>query len=93
LVENAIKHGISDMLTPGIARIHIYRLDGTALIDIEDNAGAYEEKRESNSGLGIKIVAKRIEGLLGRGSRLNISCVPNELTRVSIRVPAPEPLQ
>ncbi len=93
LVENAIKHGISDMLTPGIARIHIYRRDGTALIDIEDNAGAYEEQRPSDSGLGIKIVAKRIEGLLGRGSRLNISCVPNELTRVSIRMPAPEAVQ
>lgn len=93
LLENAIKHGISDMLTPGIARIHIYRRDGTARIDIEDNAGAYEEQRQSNGGLGIKIVEKRIEGLLGRGSRLNISCVPNELTRVSIRVPAPEPLQ
>jgi two-component system LytT family sensor kinase len=93
IVENAIKHGISEMLTPGVARIHIYRRDGTARIDIEDNAGAYEEQRQSIGGLGIKIVAKRIEGLLGRDSRLNISCVPNELTRVSIRVPAPEAVQ
>jgi two-component system LytT family sensor kinase len=90
LIENAIKHGISEMLTPGIARIHIYRLDGAARIDIEDNAGTYEEERLSSNGLGIKIVEKRIEGLLGRGSRLDISCVRNELTRVSIQVPAPE---
>ena len=90
LVENAIKHGISDMLTHGIARIHIYRRDGSARIDIEDNAGTYEEQLPGGDGLGIKIVEKRIEGLLGRGSRFNISCVPNELTRVSIQVPAPE---
>jgi two-component system LytT family sensor kinase len=93
LVENAIKHGISEMLTPGIARIHIYRRDGAARIDIEDNAGAYEEQRLDANGLGIKIVEKRIEGLLGRGSSLNISCIPNELTRVSIQVPAPEAYQ
>ncbi len=93
LVENAIKHGISEMLSPGIARIHIYRRDGSTRIDIEDNAGAYEEARPTGSGLGIKIVEKRIEGLLGRGARLNISCVPNELTRVSIRVPTPEAWQ
>jgi two-component system, LytTR family, sensor kinase len=90
LIENAIKHGISDMLTPGIARIHIYRRDGTARIDIEDNAGTYEEQRPNSTGLGISIVEKRIEGLLGRGARLDISCVRNELTRVSIQVPAPE---
>ena len=87
LIENAIKHGISDMLTPGKARIRIYRSDGAARIDIEDNAGAYAERSKASDGLGIKIVDRRIRNLVGRGPGVTISCVPNELTRVSIQVP------
>lgn len=89
LVENAIKHGVSDMLGPGTARIHVYRRDGAACIDVEDDAGAYQERRREGGGLGIKLVDKRIRTLLGRGAGLTISCVPNQLTRVSIQVPAP----
>ena len=50
LLENAIKHGISDMLAPGTARIHVYRLDGAARIDVEDDAGTYEERRRGGAG-------------------------------------------
>lgn len=89
LLENAIKHGISDMLAPGTARIHVYRQDGAARIDVEDDAGTYEERRRGGDGLGIQLVDKRIRNLLGRGAGLTISCIPNELTRVSIQVPAP----
>jgi two-component system, LytTR family, sensor kinase len=91
LVENAIKHGISDMLAPGTARIHAYRQDGAACIDVEDDAGAYEERRRGGNGLGLQIVEKRLRILLGREAGLAISCTPGELTRVSIRVPAPTP--
>jgi two-component system LytT family sensor kinase len=90
LIENAIKHGISDMLTPGTARIRAYRQNGIARIDIEDNAGAYEEKNRSGDGLGIRIVDKRIRSLMGNGYGVSISCVPNELTRVSIEIPVAE---
>jgi two-component system LytT family sensor kinase len=92
LVENAIKHGVSEMLRPGTVRIRIHREAGSARIDIEDDAGAYEERRArgQGDGLGVKIVDRRIRGLLGRGSGVTISCVPDRLTRVSIQVPLPE---
>jgi two-component system, LytTR family, sensor kinase len=88
LLENAIKHGIADKLEPGVARIRAYWEDGAACIDVEDDAGTYLEKKEGTlTGLGLGIVDKRIQNMLQSGSGLSISCVPNELTRVSIRIP------
>jgi len=89
LLENAIKHGIADKLEPGTARIHGYWEDGAARIDVEDDAGAYaEQKGQRTAGLGLSIVDKRIQNMLKDGSGLAITCIPNELTRVSIRIPA-----
>jgi two-component system LytT family sensor kinase len=86
LVENAFKHGISNTLGPGIAQINAFRRDGWAFIEIEDNAGIYEEK-ETGDGQGIKIVDRRLKGRFGENSGITISCVPNELTRISIKIP------
>jgi len=88
LLENAIKHGIADKLEPGTARIHAFWEDGAARIDIEDDAGAYEEKRTLQpGGLGLSIVDKRIQNMLHDGSGISVFCAPNELTRISIRIP------
>ena len=87
LLENAIKHGISEMLTPGIARIRAYEEDGAVRIDVEDNAGTYEESGRDKDGLGLQIVEKRLRSVAGATSRLEIHCVPNELTRITIRLP------
>jgi two-component system LytT family sensor kinase len=89
LMENAIKHGISDMLTPGTARIRVYRQDGAARVDVEDDAGAFDERKRRGDGLGLRIVDKRIRNLLGERHGLTTSCVPNQLTRVSFTVPLP----
>ncbi|MHC1742458.1 MAG: LytS/YhcK type 5TM receptor domain-containing protein [Syntrophobacteraceae bacterium] len=89
LVENAIKHGISNMLGPGIARIQAYREGDLAVIEIEDNAGTYCEDGESN-GLGIKIVDRRIKILMGESYGTRVACVPNEMTRITVTIPAEE---
>ncbi len=86
LVENAIKHGISNMLQGGTVRINAYPLNGSACIEIEDNAGAFQGEI-GNGGLGIKIVDKRIKALFGSDFGTHVSCVPNELTKVTINVP------
>lgn len=88
LLENAIKHGIADKLEPGTARIRAYWEEGHARIDVEDDAGTFLEKKNlATAGLGLSIVDKRIQNMLRNGSGLSIDCVPNELTRISIRVP------
>ncbi len=86
LVENAFKHGISNMIGQGIARIKAFRSDGAALIQIEDNAGIFRE-RETDDGHGIKIVEKRLKGHFGSDSGVSICCVPHEVTRVTVKIP------
>jgi len=86
LVENAIKHGISNMLEGGTVRINAYRLNGSTFIEIEDDAGAFQGEIGSG-GLGIKIVDKRIKALFGNDFGTVLSCVPSELTKVTINVP------
>jgi len=88
LIENAIKHGLSATLDRGAARIRAYRKDGLALIEIEDDAGTWTEPAPGGGGLGMKIVDRRIKELLGEGYGITVSCVPNELTRVTVSMPA-----
>ena len=86
LVENAFKHGISHTMGQGIARIKAFRTDGWAFVEIEDNAGIFHEK-ETDDGHGIKIVDRRLKGLFGSDSGIAIFCVPNEVTRVTVKIP------
>lgn len=86
LVENAFKHGISNTIGQGIARIKAFREDGRALIEIEDNAGIFHEK-ETDDGHGIKIVDRRLKSHFGSDSGVSIFCVPNEVTRVTVKIP------
>ena len=87
LIENAIKHGISQLLSQGVATIRAYRQDGEAVIEIEDNAGAYDENKHSKDGLGIQLVDKRIKSLFGADFGTSVACVRDEMTRVTVRMP------
>jgi two-component system, LytTR family, sensor kinase len=86
LIENAIKHGLSTTLGKGTTRIRAYRRDGLAVIEIEDDAGTWTEPA-GGGGLGMKIVDRRIKDLLGDRFGVTVSCVPHELTRVTVRLP------
>jgi two-component system LytT family sensor kinase len=89
LIENAITHGLSATLGQGVARIRARRENGVAVIAIEDNAGTWTGG-PAGEGLGMQIVDKRIKNLLGPAYGVSVSCVPHELTRVTLRVPIPE---
>jgi two-component system LytT family sensor kinase len=86
LIENAIKHGVSKV-DRGTARIRAYRRDGRAVLEIEDDAGTYAENPDGG-GLGMKIVDQRIKHLLGADYGVSVTCVPDELTRVTVVLPA-----
>jgi two-component system LytT family sensor kinase len=87
LVENAFKHGLSTLLGEARATIRAFRRDGAAVVEIEDNAGTWVEPLEK-AGLGMQIVDKRLKNLYGDAFGIAVSCVPQELTRVSLRLPA-----
>ena len=85
IVENAIKHGISNMLGQGVIRLSVGRESGIVRISVEDNAGNFA--KGSKKGLGMSIVEKRIKNLCGENHGLEISCVPQVQTVISITVP------
>lgn len=87
LLENAIRHGVSRMPGPGTVRILAFAERGALRIDVEDDAGAFDEGRRSREGLGLRIVQKRLASLFGPGAGPEIHCEPGSLTRMTIRVP------
>jgi two-component system LytT family sensor kinase len=91
LIENAIKHGISNMIEPGIIKLSAERSNGFVVITIEDNAGTCGAL--GSSGLGLRIVEKRIMNLYGENSCLEVQCVPDELTSIRIKLPVGEGAQ
>jgi two-component system, LytTR family, sensor kinase len=87
LVENAVKHGISNLLEQGKIEIRVFRNDGHIQIDIEDNGGTYDELKDER-GVGIQIVDKRIKNLAGNEYGINIHSIPDVKTTASILLPA-----
>lgn len=85
LIENAIKHGLGSTLGRHTTRIHAHREDGLLHIDIEDDAGAFVEG--DGTGLGMKVVDRRIKNLVGDAYGVSVACVPQKLTRVRVTVP------
>jgi two-component system LytT family sensor kinase len=90
LVENAFKHGIGNTTGKGMTRIRASRKDGWGFIEIEDNAGSFR-KNVTDDGHGIKMVDKRLKGLFGGHSGVEIFCVPNEITRATVKFPLEVP--
>lgn len=86
IIENAIKHGISDMLEQGVIKLSATKENDTVTIQIEDNAGSYDTTNQQ--GLGMNIVDKRIKNLFGEGFGITATCVPNQQTLIAISVPA-----
>lgn len=88
LVENAIKHGISNLLAGGMVRIYSQVEESGFRIVVEDNAGSYTPPAEDHAGLGMQIVDKRLTNKFGRASALTIEVEPEQLTRMSFIIPS-----
>ena len=87
LIENAIKHGISTMLSAGKLEIYSQNTPEGPRIFVTDNAGTFVTSKEENTGLGLKIVDKRLINHFNAHSSLQISTTKNKLTQVSFLLP------
>ncbi|NOI78141.1 sensor histidine kinase [Vibrio coralliilyticus] len=87
LVENAIKHGISNLLEGGKIRIYSQKLAQGYQLCVEDNAGSYTPPAGNHQGLGMQIVDKRLTNKFGQTASLNIDVTPHQLTRMSFLIP------
>jgi two-component system LytT family sensor kinase len=86
IVENAIKHGTSQLLGIGRIRISARVEDEMVLLSVEDNAGLYIEP-SGGDGLGMHLVRRRIATLCGASFGLEVRCERELFTRVTLKLP------
>ncbi|WP_413733345.1 LytS/YhcK type 5TM receptor domain-containing protein [Sodalis sp. RH21] len=89
LVENAIKHGTSQLLGQGIITVRAQRRDERLLLSIEDNAGLYHFIA-GNTGLGMNLVDKRIRVRYGDTFGVSVEFQPELFTRITLSLPLEE---
>lgn len=86
LVENGIKHGISKLTKGGILEIRTEIKDEKLLISIR-NSGHLNEKKEAESGFGIKNTIQRLHLLYGKDASLNIRNEGAEMVLTELLIP------
>ncbi|EGT5709881.1 sensor histidine kinase [Cronobacter dublinensis subsp. dublinensis] len=86
IVENAIKHGTSQLLGTGEIALRASRHEQHLVLEIEDNAGLYQPNADSN-GLGMSLVDKRLRARFGDGCGISVVCEQDRFTRITLRLP------
>jgi two-component system LytT family sensor kinase len=90
LVENCIKHGLSNKVDGGTIRIRTYRSETKLhLLVADDGVGIPEEKLATllERGIGVSNVNERLKVLFGNEYRMWIESEPGNGTRVQIEMP------
>jgi len=91
IVENAVKHGISQRVQAGTIRVSASRLDGMLILSVyNDGPNAPADCDKSASGIGISNMRSRLQGLYGDAFRLNIRNQQPAGVEVSISIPFTE---
>ncbi|WP_312312221.1 sensor histidine kinase [Atlantibacter sp.] len=86
IVENAIKHGTSQMMETGKIQLTARQQHDQLVVEIEDNAGLYQSKPQTN-GLGMSLVEKRLRARFGDACSMTVSCEPEHFTRITLQLP------
>lgn len=84
LVENAVTHGIANVLDGGTIRLAASAADGNLTITIENPRD--RDRRTPQSGFGLQNVRKRLEAHYGSRARLDVKDAPEQF---SVRVTIP----
>ena len=96
IIENAIYHGMDRMVDEGMIRISIHQSEDKIIFTVEDNGVGMEpeqievifrRKPDGKSGIGIKNVNDRLKIWFGDAYGITIESVPDEGTKVTVRMP------
>jgi sensor histidine kinase YesM len=83
LAENAVRHGIATMASPGVVEIRAYRSGGQLNIEVF-NSGVLGDI--SGAGIGLRNTNERLRHLYGDGARLDLASA-NGGVRASVSIP------
>ncbi len=90
LVENSIKHGLSNKVEGGTIRIHTRRSEACLHLLVEDDGVGIPESKLAtllDRGIGVSNVNERLKVLFGSDYRMWIDSQPGKGTRIQIEVP------
>ena len=90
LVENAVRHGLTDSVEGWCIKITANIAGGGLHIEVEDNGAGFDaEARTDNEarGIGLRNVRSRLEHIPGSGG-LRVLSIPGRGTTVSFELPA-----
>ena len=90
LVENAVKHGIANLVEGGTVRL-VVRLSGAAVMVSIENQIDPEAPPRPNLGVGLAHVRKRLEVRFGSAATLQAG-VEGAVYRVALRFPCESPI-
>jgi sensor histidine kinase YesM len=92
IVENAIRHGISQRSTPGLIEIQAKRQNGVLRIRVRDNGPGLPVNRSHEKlfqkGLGLANTQTRLLRLYGGGHRFELANDPGGGLVVTLEIPA-----
>ena len=90
LVENSIKHGLSNKVQGGTIRIRTHRSEAKLHLLVEDDGVGIPEIKLATlleRGIGVSNVNERLKVLFGNQYRMWIDSQPDKGTRVQIEMP------
>lgn len=85
VVENAIKHGASQVRGTGRIDIRGRRKGDRLVLTVTDNGPGLPDAQED--GLGLRNVRARLEGLYGQNQALRLDSTPAEGTQATLEIP------
>ena len=90
LIENCVKHGLSNKVEGGTIRIETRLVEGRLHLRVEDDGvGIPEHKlaRMLETGIGVSNVSERLKVLFGSNYRMWVDSQPGNGTRIAIEFP------
>ena len=88
LVDNAIKHGISRMVSGGEIRISASQDDTDLHLEVRDNGPGFKEAGNCRSGgMGLKITRERLETIYGQDHSVEVLSLPEGGVAARVSVP------
>ena len=91
LVENAVKHGISETKSGGEVRISAELTIETGetflLLNVTDTGAGFDEKKLGSDGIGLENIRQRLRSHYGKSAHLKIESDLRKGTRAEIKLP------
>lgn len=91
IVENAVKHGISEAKKGGdviiAADVKIEDGESFLYLAVEDTGAGFNENKPTSGGIGLENVRQRLRAHYGRAAALTIESVKNKGTRAELKMP------